>query len=230
VAILGAGLASCTAQAGVPADCPTLARGANDQKCVPPLQSKLALLGYMFTAEVTGNFGPITDAAVRTFQHDRGLPEDGVATPALSALITNISPREIANAYGLLPACFRAPRILCANGTTRVAVALHSGVVVNVSANVFGQPQPDGRGEFTHMGHFRTTPHPEGWKAQSSLYENVPTPWFTWFSGYEGTHYMDGSYAPGVTSHGCIRLQNMDTAMTVWNDAHEGGEVLTYAT
>ena len=42
------------------------------------LQRNLAGIGYLPASGVDGNYGPQTRAAVRSFQHDNGLGEDGV--------------------------------------------------------------------------------------------------------------------------------------------------------
>ncbi len=58
----------------------TLLRGSNNPQ-VTLLQNKLKELGY-FSGESNGNFGPITDAAIRSFQRRNNLSVDGIVGPA----------------------------------------------------------------------------------------------------------------------------------------------------
>ncbi|HEX4743848.1 MAG TPA: N-acetylmuramoyl-L-alanine amidase [Candidatus Limnocylindria bacterium] len=63
----------------------SLSFGARSSQ-VTRLQSALARLGYM--SQVTGYFGPITDAAVRRFQRDHGVDPVGVYGPRTRAALT----------------------------------------------------------------------------------------------------------------------------------------------
>lgn len=49
---------------------------------VKALQSALLRLGYLQQSAVTGYFGSITEAAVKSFQRDKGLYADGIAGKA----------------------------------------------------------------------------------------------------------------------------------------------------
>ncbi|MGE0709636.1 MAG: peptidoglycan-binding protein [Planctomycetota bacterium] len=70
-------LATLSAAHAQPAQ--TLRRGDAGQ-AVQELQAELARLGFQLAAD--GQFGPQTEAAVRTFQQARGLSVDGVVGPA----------------------------------------------------------------------------------------------------------------------------------------------------
>ena len=71
---------------GVAVDVPeqSLSFGARSAD-VTRLQSALARLGY--TAQVTGYFGPVTEAAVRRFQRDHGVDAIGVYGPRTRAAL-----------------------------------------------------------------------------------------------------------------------------------------------
>jgi peptidoglycan hydrolase-like protein with peptidoglycan-binding domain len=50
---------------------------ANAVDSTTALQKNLVGIGYLATSGVDGNYGPQTTAAVRSFQHDNGMAEDG---------------------------------------------------------------------------------------------------------------------------------------------------------
>lgn len=62
-----------------------LAQGATGPQ-VQELQQLLQTLGY-YRGNIGGNFGPLTDAAVRSFQRDHGLAVDGWAGPQTMAAL-----------------------------------------------------------------------------------------------------------------------------------------------
>src|SRR5215475_4926464 len=53
------------------------------------LQRNLAGIGYLPLSGVDGNYGPQTRGAVRSFQHDNGLAEDGVYGPRTELALHN---------------------------------------------------------------------------------------------------------------------------------------------
>jgi len=61
---------------GAPVDMPVLRRGSSGQ-AVRTLQGVLQENGY-YPYEIDGEFGPLTEVAVRSFQMDSGLPNTGV--------------------------------------------------------------------------------------------------------------------------------------------------------
>lgn len=74
-----------------------LAQGATGPQ-VQELQQLLQTLGY-YRGNIGGNFGPLTDAAVRSFQRDHGLAVDGWAGPQTMAAL-----RQAAQGGGTPPA------------------------------------------------------------------------------------------------------------------------------
>src|SRR6476620_3061231 len=64
--------------AGTLSPWPQISQGAKEHP-VPTLQYLLRARGK--TVTVDGNFGPQTDAAVRAYQHDKGLTVDGIVGP-----------------------------------------------------------------------------------------------------------------------------------------------------
>lgn len=77
-----------------PAGGPRLVVGARGD-AVKELQTRLQALG-LYAGAIGGNFGPATEAAVKAFQRQKGLPVDGWAGPqtmaALRAATGNVSP------------------------------------------------------------------------------------------------------------------------------------------
>jgi hypothetical protein len=60
-----------------------VSRGSQDTGKVQGIQTKLNSMGYN-SGPVDGLFGPVTERAVRTFQRDKGLEEDGIVGPKTS--------------------------------------------------------------------------------------------------------------------------------------------------
>lgn len=212
--------------------CPTIYPGVYDPSCVGAIQRRLSGLGIMYHPVELGYYQSITIEAVRRFQILAGLSPDGIVGQLTRDKLNSVNPVNWADIYGLLPVCKRAGKpIVCANKTSGVAVLLENGVVKGSSAARFGEHQLDGKGEPTEEGLFVTHPDPKGWAAQSTLFDPpVPVPWFTSFWNGEGFHQSYG-FAPGDTSHGCIRLRDMGFAVMVWNYSSTVGlDAMVYQT
>ena len=75
--------------ASAPAGRPTLRRGSRGE-AVREMQAALEHLGYSLAPYgADGDFGKVTEAAVRVFQKDRGLTTDGVCGPLTWAALTS---------------------------------------------------------------------------------------------------------------------------------------------
>lgn len=61
---------------------------------VAQLQSQLSTLGF-YNAEITGYYGPLTEAAVREFQRSRGLPVTGVVGSATLVALRGTTPDRV---------------------------------------------------------------------------------------------------------------------------------------
>lgn len=71
---------------------------------VNALQATLAHLGYLTGFETFGRFGPLTQGAVKWFQHNNGLATDGVVGPLTEAALATAKPIKVS-----LGADFRSP-------------------------------------------------------------------------------------------------------------------------
>ena len=66
---------------------PEYLRGGEDHEIVADLQERLMQLGFMEADEPTTYYGPVTQAAVKVFQRQAGLPTDGIVGPDTLASI-----------------------------------------------------------------------------------------------------------------------------------------------
>ena len=78
---------------------PSVLKSGSKGSEVQDLQRMLKTLGF-FNEEVTGNFGPVTEAAVKAYQQSRGLTADGVAGAATLQQIAQDSGTSAASAAG----------------------------------------------------------------------------------------------------------------------------------
>jgi peptidoglycan hydrolase-like protein with peptidoglycan-binding domain len=72
-----------------PVDMPILNRGSQG-KLVVALQQRLRIAGK-YTDVFDGNFGPVTEAAVKSFQHQYNLPADGIVRDRTWFALSNLN-------------------------------------------------------------------------------------------------------------------------------------------
>jgi peptidoglycan-binding domain 1 protein len=66
---------------------PEYIRDGADHEIIMDLQERLMQLGFMEEDEPTSYYGPVTQAAVKVFQRQSGLPQDGIVGPQTLAAI-----------------------------------------------------------------------------------------------------------------------------------------------
>jgi peptidoglycan hydrolase-like protein with peptidoglycan-binding domain len=76
---------------GYVANEPDLRQGATDEETGGYVTYLQQLLADYYTGQVDGIFGPITDAAVRQYQQDKGLTVDGWVGPITWGVLTGES-------------------------------------------------------------------------------------------------------------------------------------------
>jgi lipoprotein-anchoring transpeptidase ErfK/SrfK len=170
---------------------------------VTALQARLAELGYLAPAAVSGKMGEPTRQAVRAFQSWEGLSRDGVAGPATRA--------RLASARRPEPGPGRGLRIEI--DLSRQAALLVRGAwvvrAIHVSTGGSGTPTPTGR--------FRVyRKERQSWSSPFRTW----LPWASYFSGGVAMHgYPDVPAYPA--SHGCVRIPLFE-ARTVYAFARLG--------
>jgi peptidoglycan hydrolase-like protein with peptidoglycan-binding domain len=70
---------------------PSTVRRGSRGDCVKATQTLLAKHKYLTTAQIDGDFGPDTEAAVKRFQKDGGLPDHGTADPPTLRLLISMA-------------------------------------------------------------------------------------------------------------------------------------------
>lgn len=80
--------------AGAPKPAEPMFRPGDRGAEVEALQKRLHELGY-FTGQIDGKYGPLTERAVRAFQSEHGLKDDGIAGPKTIAVLKDSAPVDL---------------------------------------------------------------------------------------------------------------------------------------
>lgn len=197
------------------------------------LQARLKQIGW-FSDKVTGNYGPVTETAVRGFQGKRELPTTGAVDQdtldALHRMTRKPTEAELTDAPAASPS----------EGSTTLDSRCMTGRAVCVSKQ---QRQLawviDGQVQFTLDVRFGSelTPTREGvfsigWKSRdhvSSIY-HTPMPFALFFSGGQAIHYSADFASNGYNgaSHGCVNVRDRALAQTLFETTRVGDRVVVY--
>jgi len=192
--------------------CSTIRRGSRGA-CVQQAQTKLGLLGFLPSTQNDGVFGPNTEAKVREFQTYAGLTADGIVGPQTWAKLDSTTVASM-SPYGIPPVCLKSGFVICASkGAQKLLVMRDGKLVLSLDAR-FG----DDRGSryATAEGLYSITNKVKD--EVSREYNNAPMPFTSYFYNGQGMHFSydfangDGSN----TSHGCIRLRDMNGAAAIF--------------
>jgi lipoprotein-anchoring transpeptidase ErfK/SrfK len=206
---------------------PMLERG-DSGTAVRELQARLHN-ARVYSASVTGFFGPVTQRAVRAFQKTYDFEQTGAVDRAtwsklvkVSGVITRSEMFPAPPVTGVLDAQCKVGRVICIDKTARRVRWVVDGTVQFALDARFGS-------EFTptREGRFRIE-----WKDRehvSTLY-HTSMPFAMFFSRGQAVHYSPDFAARGYAgaSHGCVNTRNWALTERLFEEARIGDSVVVY--
>jgi hypothetical protein len=206
---------------------PMLERG-DSGTAVRELQARLHK-ARVYTASVTGFFGPVTQRAVRAFQKNYDFEQTGAVDRAtwsklvkVSGAITHSEMFPAPPVAGVLDAQCKVGRVICIDKTARRVQWVVDGTVQFALDARFGS-------EFTptREGRFRIE-----WKDRehvSTLY-HTSMPFAMFFSRGQAVHYSPDFAARGYAgaSHGCVNTRNWSLTERLFEETRIGDSVVVY--
>lgn len=196
---------------------------------VRELQARLAQLG-LFDRSPTGYYGPVTTAAVRAFQGQRGLPRTGTVQPATWSALrarthrpsrTQLHP-PTAKPIGTVDRRCMKGRVICISKRTQTLAWIVDGRITSAMDVRFGsQYTPTREGTF-HIT-FKSRRH------VSTIYHTA-MPYAMFFSGGQAVHYSADFAARGYTgaSHGCVNVRDRAGIAALFDTVKKGTKVVVY--
>ncbi|MBO0842887.1 MAG: murein L,D-transpeptidase [Nocardioides sp.] len=213
-----------------PASGPRLFGHGDSGDRIRDLQARLKQIGW-FNAGVTGNYGNVTEEAVRGFQAKRGIAVTGFVDQRtldrLDAMtrkptkdeLTNTPPK--AKQAPLDPRC-RTGRVICIDKSTRTLRWVIGGDVRSTMDVRFGaEYTPTREGVFSIYTKDR--------HHVSKLYGSS-MPFAMFFSRGEAVHYSSDFAARGYNgaSHGCVNVRDYNAIASLYSQVRIGDKVVIY--
>ncbi|GAA2920263.1 L,D-transpeptidase family protein [Streptomyces enissocaesilis] len=224
----GTGTPEPRPEAEPPAPEVLMARGSGGGR-VRELQARLRQIAH-FDRAPTGHYGPVTAAAVSSFQDRRGLPRTGTTDTVTWDRLLGMT-REPTRAELHPPAadpvakpdprCMKG-RVLCISKTSRTLSWMVEGRAVSVMDVRFGSEYTP-----TREGTFEVY-----WKSRhhvSTLYDS-PMPYALFFSGGQAVHYSSDFAARGYSgaSHGCVNVRDEAKIASLFAQVRNGDKVVVH--
>lgn len=216
----------------VPAPGPELLGPGDTGAEVRELQSRLRQVAW-FVGDVTDDYGPTTEAAVRGFQAKRGIAVTGYVDQRtrdrLAAMTREPTTDELANRFpgdadtsAALDARCLAGRVMCVDKTSSTLRWVVDGKVAKTVSVRFGSSYtPTREGRFAVSSKSRDH--------VSSLYDS-PMPFAMFFSGGQAVHYSADFAARGYfgASHGCVNVRDLPGITWLFDQVSIGDTVVVY--
>jgi hypothetical protein len=218
---------------GTPAKPGTTILGQGDSgEQVRILQARLQQIDW-FDAEVTGNYGELTAAAVVGFQAKRGLPATGAVdqrtwtrllgmtrAPTADELYNRRADNPSSGA-AIDPRCLTG-HVLCVDKTSRSLRWVVDGhVQLTLDARFGAESMPTREGSFEV--YLKSRDH------VSKLYGSS-MPFAMFFSGGQAVHYSPDFAAHGYegASHGCVNIRDLTAIESLFDEVQVGDAVVVY--
>jgi hypothetical protein len=159
-----------------------------------------------YRGPVTGYFGPLTLAAVKSFQRSQRLPQTGVVDARTWARLIPLSTTRHGGWRALPAACRQPGWHTCYSRPTHELLTLYSNTLWNAWLVRGGAA-----GLQTVRGTFRV--YWQDLHHRSSIFNNAPMPYSQFFYGGEAIHGSGSMVNPlSGHSHGCINMYIEDAA------------------
>jgi peptidoglycan hydrolase-like protein with peptidoglycan-binding domain len=206
---------------------PILERG-DSGTAVRELQARLHK-ARVYTASVTGFFGPVTQRAVGAFQTKYDFEETGAVDRAtwsklvkVTGVITRSEMFPAPPLAGVLDAQCKVGRVICIDKTARRVRWVIDGTVQFALDARFGS-------EFTPTREGRFQIEWKDRKHVSTLY-HTSMPFAMFFSGGQAVHYSPDFAARGYdgASHGCVNTRNWGLTERLFDETRIGDSVVVY--
>ncbi len=199
---------------------------------VKDLQARLKQIAW-FDDSVTGNYGPVTVAAVEGFQAKREIPVTGAVDQRtmdrLTAMtrkpttdeLNNVASKPKSSAMALDDRCLTG-RVVCISKSQRkLAWVVDGEIRLTMDVRFGSELTPTRNGAFA-----------VNWKSKnhvSSLYDTA-MPYALFFSGGQAVHFSSDFKARGYngSSHGCVNVRNRDAVSSLFDATRVGDKVVVY--
>ncbi|MGO1489316.1 MAG: peptidoglycan-binding protein [Arachnia sp.] len=211
---------------------PALLASGSEGKGVKDLQARLKQIAW-FEASVTGNYGPVTVAAVEGFQEKREIPVTGevdqrtmdrltamTRTPTTDEL-NNVAPTPKSNAMTLDDRCLTGRVVCISKSQSKLAWVVDGEIRLTMDVRFGSELTPTRNGAFA-----------VNWKSKnhvSSLYD-TSMPYALFFSGGQAVHFSADFQARGYngSSHGCVNVRDKGAVSALFDATTVGDKVIVY--
>ena len=211
-----------------------IAPGASGD-AVKNLQARLKQIAW-FSDDVTGNYGPVTTAAVEGFQAKREIPVTGevdqrtmdrltvMTRKPTSDELNNVAPKPKSSNGGMrLDDRCLTGRVVCISKAQRkLAWVVDGEIRLTMDVRFGSELLPTRNGAFA-----------VNWKSRhhvSTIYDS-PMPYALFFSGGQAVHFSADFKAVGYngSSHGCVNVRDEGAVSALFDATREGDKVIVYS-